>query len=220
MSSTGAVHDGRTLDVALGDAARRRLAGLVAEVEADPERVRTAMPAAARLVARGPLDASDPRGLLGPTLDDAVRAELLVALARATSGQTDRRWTEVHDLYRYGDADEKRAVLRSLHLLGLGDAALPLVHDGLRTNDPRLVAAGMGLYAERHLDADAWRQGVLKCLFVGVPLAAVSGLRRRTDRELFRMLASYAEERRAAGREVPADALALLDASAPDSEET
>ena len=56
----------------------------------------------------------------------------------------------------------------------------------------------------------AWRQGVLKCLFTGVPLAAVDGLDRRADAELARMVAGYAAERRAAGRPVPADVAALM----------
>jgi hypothetical protein len=56
-----------------------------------------------------------------------------------------------------------------------------------------------------------WRHGVLKCLFVGVPVAAVADLRRRGDAELARMVADYAAERRAAGRDVGADALTLLE---------
>ena len=86
-----------------------------------------------------------------------------------------------------------------------------LLHDALRTNDPRLVAAALGTYAAR-LDPAAWRQAVLKCLFVGVPLRLVAGLDRpdRSDDELRRMVAEYAAERRAAGREVPADALPFL----------
>ena len=66
---------------------------------------------------------------------------------------------EVHDLYRFGDADERRAVLLALLHLGLGGRAVDLVHDALRTNDPRLVAAALGPYATAELDDAAWRQG-------------------------------------------------------------
>ena len=89
-------------------------------------------------------------------------------------------------------------------------AAVPLLHDALRTNDARLVAAALGPYAE-HLDPDTWRQGVVKCVFMGVPLSVVDDLDRRTDRELTTMLAALAAERRAAGRAMPADAAALLE---------
>ncbi|MFD0822823.1 EboA domain-containing protein, partial [Micromonospora zhanjiangensis] len=90
------------------------------------------------------------------------------------------------------------------------DTAVPLLHDALRTNDTRLVAAALGRYA-RQLDQAAWRQGVLKAVFMGLPLSVVDRLDDRADRELAVMLGGLADERRAAGREMPADALALLD---------
>jgi hypothetical protein len=43
-----------------------------------------------------------------------------------------------------------------------------------------------------------------------IPLAMVAGLSARADRELGRMLAGLAAERRAAGRTIPPDAAALL----------
>src|SRR5690606_9103151 len=93
----------------------------------------------------------------------------------------------------------------------LGPEAQPIVEDALRTNDIRLVAAAMGTWAGVHLDPATWRQGVLKCLFVGVPLRAVDRLAERTDDELGRMVAAYVHERLAAGRSVPDDARLVLD---------
>jgi hypothetical protein len=220
MSLTASLLDDPRAAAALDPEATQRLEQMLAEVGSAPETVRVHMPAAARVVGRGALEADDPRGLAGPTLDDAVRGALLVALARATADDPDLLLGEVTDLYRYGDADEKRAVLRALHRLGLGPAAIPLVHDALRTNDIRLVAAALGPYAAEHLEPPVWRQGVLKCLFVGVPLATVSDLDRRADADLVRMVASYAEERRAAGRELPTDVWKVLDPSHdPNSQE-
>jgi hypothetical protein len=72
-----------------------------------------------------------------------------------------------------------------------------------------LVAAALGPYAG-HLDDPAWRQGVLKCVFMAVPLSVVDRLDERADGELARMLAGLAAERQAAGRAMPADATALL----------
>ncbi|MFG2888948.1 EboA domain-containing protein [Streptomyces sp. NPDC048248] len=123
-------------------------------------------------------------------------------------------------LYAHGTAAERRAVLAALPHLELGPGARPLVEDALRTNDTRLVAAAVGPYAARHLDAHAWRHAVLKCLFTGVPVRAVAGLAERAadDTELARMLGDYARERTAAGRAVPDDlhhALALT-GPAPD----
>jgi hypothetical protein len=90
------------------------------------------------------------------------------------------------------------------------EAGLELVRDALRTNDTRLVAAAMGGFAARHLDDHGWRHGVLKCLFVGVPLNSFTGIGPRTDAELGRMVADFVAERRAAGRAIPADATNLL----------
>jgi hypothetical protein len=106
-------------------------------------------------------------------------------------------------------------VLRALPLLPVGDGALPLVRDALRTNDTRLIAAALGDYATDHLDAETYRQGVLKCVFTGIPLAALPGLPGRADVRLARMLAAFAHERTAAGREVPADIRPVL-ADFPD----
>jgi hypothetical protein len=111
-------------------------------------------------------------------------------------------------LYRRGTGAERRAVLLALPYLPLdGGEGVPLVEDALRTNDTLLVAAAVGSYAAAHLHAHAWRHAVLKCLFTGVPLAAVAGLagRARGDGELARMLRDFAAERTAAGRPVPDD---------------
>jgi hypothetical protein len=190
----------------LSPAAERALAERCREVAADPARIRVRFPAAAREVARTPGTAPDPAA---DRVEDRVRVRLLDALVTALP-DVDARAGEVRDLYRYGDADERRAVLLALPRLDLGDRVVDLVHDALRTNDPRLVAAALGPYAAAYLDDDAWRQGVLKCLFVGVPLALVAGLDERADDTLRRMVADYADERRAAGRPVPDDALPLL----------
>ena len=185
----------------LSAAAERWLAGALVRVESDPAAIRTLFPAAGRACGRGPLPESP-----GWTVDDAVRVLLVDALPMTGEPLA----AEVADLYRYGGPAEKRAVLRGLALLPIGDAGLPLVQDALRTNDTRLVVAALGRYAAAHLDAPAWRHGVLKCVFMGIPLSEVDGLDRRVDDELVRMLRSFAEERAAAGREIPVDVRYLV----------
>ncbi|MFB9687596.1 EboA domain-containing protein [Amycolatopsis plumensis] len=160
----------------------------LSDVAADATALRTVFPAVGRRVGR--------------TVADTARVELLKAAPGAAA--------EMPGLYRYGDAAEKRAVLHALSVVDTGDTGVELVADALRTNDTRLVAAAMGEYAATHLDAPAYRHGVLKCVFMGIPLAAVAGLDRRTDEELLRMLRDFAAERTAAGREVPADLRTLL----------
>jgi hypothetical protein len=46
---------------------------------------------------------------------------------------------------------------------------------------------------------------VLKAVFTGVAVGRIAGLDSRLDRDLARMAADYAQERRAAGRPVPPD---------------
>ncbi|GAA0477416.1 EboA domain-containing protein [Streptomyces olivaceiscleroticus] len=134
----------------------------------------------------------------------AEAARVLILCAARADGPTVTR------LYEHGTAAERRAVLSALPQLPLGTdgrAGVPLIEDALRTNDTRLVAAAVGPYAARHLDAHAWRHAVLKCLFTGVSVDAVAGLaeRSRGDAELARMLGDYARERTSAGRPVPDD---------------
>lgn len=174
------------------------LAQAVARVPGEPDTVGRLFAAAGRKVGRAPLAAAP-----GWTADEAARALLLAALP------ADRVVAGTELAYRHGDAAEKRAVLKALPLLPIGAAGVPLLHDAIRANDTRLVAAAVGPYA-RHLDQAMWRQAVLKCVFMGLPLSVVHDLDGRADGELATMLGGLVDERQAAGRETAADALALL----------
>ncbi|MFD1537629.1 EboA domain-containing protein [Nonomuraea guangzhouensis] len=157
------------------------LARAVRQVEADPYAIHRLFPQAER------------RG--GP----GARRALLGALPGGHA--------TIRGLYEAGDSGERLAILTALHELDLGETAVWLVEDALRTNDARLVAAALGPYGSAWLDDHAFRQGVLKCVFMSIPLSAVAGLDRRFDAELARMLSDYAAELRAAGRPVPRDVL-------------
>jgi hypothetical protein len=173
----------------------------LAEVASDPDTIDRHFPAAARTAAREGRDG------------DAAREALLLAVP----GRAAYVVEVVRRVYDHGDAAERRAVLLALPALDdperpdpIGDAALPIVRDALRTNDTRLVAAALGPYAAAHLDEDTWRQAVLKVLFTGIPVEQVAGLADRADDELARMVRDYAAEREAAGRIVPPDARTVL----------
>jgi len=172
--------------------ARAWLDETTARIASDGRAIHTAFPAARRHCGRAAADDARARLLLALPL----RGEPLAA--------------EVTALYRDGDVSEQRAVLRALPLLDLGDRALPLVHEALRSNDTALVEAAVGPYSARYLDLEAFRQAVLKCVFLDIRLDRVSGLGARADRELARMLTDFAHERVAAGREVPADVWPLV----------
>jgi len=196
-----------------------------AEIARDPDSVTRAFALAARRVGRGPRRPdADPTGVVHGTVDDAARAALVLALADAVGTGPDCA-ARLVALYRQGDGAERRGVLRGLDALeergdlghaeagtrtepGPADlvaAGLDLAADALRTNDPSLVAAAVGPFGSRHLDQHTWRHAILKLVFQGVSLDAVSGLDARADDELDRMARDFAAERRAAGRPVPAD---------------
>jgi hypothetical protein len=179
------------------------LADALFRVSVSPAAIAVLFPAVSRRCGRGPLPG--PVRAAGWTVDDAARVLLLTALPLRGAALAD----EIGRLYRYGDAAEKRAVLHALPRLDIGDGGVELLRDAIRTNDPRLLAAALGPYASR-LDDAMWRQAVLKCVFMNIPLSVVTGLTGRADGELARMLAGLADERRAAGPAMPADATALL----------
>ena len=206
MTEIRPLADPDTVRAALDGAARERHDALTAEVAADPSRLGRTFPAAARQTGRGPLPGAD-----DVLVEDAVRVGLVRAAARSLDAEA--LLAELRELYRYGDNDEKRAVLHALN--GAPDVidGSDVLLDALRTNDTRLVGAAMGPHSDR-LDDDAWRQGVLKCLFTGVPVTAVAGLAERADHELAEMVQRYRREREAAGRDVPPDVQVVLDACA------
>src|SRR3954470_9145699 len=180
-----------------------------AAVAADVTAIRSRFPMVGRKVGREPLEARD--DVHTWSIDDAARTLLLVAGGRAVEG-------ELAELYRYGDAAERGGILRALPFLELGDRALYLVDDAIRTNDTRLIAAALGPYATEHLPDAAYDQAVLKCVFVGVPISGLDGIPERVTPDGARMLGAFVHERVAAGRDVPAEVWIVIDRHPPAEE--
>jgi hypothetical protein len=196
----------RALAERLDEDAAERLANARAEVAADPPRIAVIFPGVGRMVGRGLLSAdAAPEDPHAWTVADAARTLLLVSLGDAVDA-------EIEALYRHGDGEERRGVLRALPFLDLDrEIGVALVEDALRTNDVRLIAAACGPYAAAELGDDAISQATLKCVFVGVPLGGFVGLEDRLTPEIAAMLARFAHERVAAGRDVPDDIWAVVD---------
>jgi hypothetical protein len=183
-----------------------------AAVAADATAIRSRFPMVGRKVGREPLEeGADPADVHAWTIDDAARVLLLLAAGSAAEG-------ELAELYRYGDAAERRGVLRSLPFLDLGDRGLSLVDDAIRTNDLRLIAAALGPYATEHLPDASYDQAVLKCVFVGVPITGLDGIPSRVTPDGARMLGAFVHERVAAGRDVPAEVWTVVDRFPPEEE--
>jgi len=180
------------LHAALSADARTWLDAATDKVRADPSMIRVLFPAVRRRCGRDRLDENW-------TIDEAARAQLLSAVS------PDALEAELAGLYRHGDRAEQRAVLRALELVDAGQTGLGLVREALRSNDNALIEAALGPFGSGALPIEEYRQAVLKCVFSEIPLAGIGGLTDRADGELARMLADFACERVAAGRELPAD---------------
>jgi hypothetical protein len=130
-----------------------------------------------------------------------------VLLAAALSGLSPVEQAPlVEELYRTGEVRERQALL----VAGLPARPGALRGGGRGRRAQRPVRAG-GDHLRQPLPAAffaeaAFNQMVLKALLNEIPLRRVFGLRERRGEELARMVDAYASERRAAGREVPADA--------------
>ena len=181
------------LRAVLTEEARRALDDMVAVLAAGATTLARVFPAAARRTARGDMAAG------GARIEDAVRVELVGSAA--TRLDPDALLDELAQLYRYGDADEKRAVL--LALGGIDDPHVDgsaLLLDALRTNDVRLVAAAMGPHAEPAVAARLAPRRAQVPLRRRPACAGVADLAARADAELAAMVRRYIDEREAAGR--------------------
>ena len=145
------------------------------------------------------------------TVEDAARVLLLLAAG-------DRAEAELAELYRFGDAAERRGVLQALPYLDIEDRGLALVDDAIRTNDTRLIAAALGPYATKYLSDEQYDQAVLKCVFVGVPITGLDGIPSRVTPDGARMLGAFVHERVAAGRDLPPEVWTVIDKYPPAEE--
>lgn len=183
-----------------------------AAVAANASALRSTFPMVGRKVGRDTLEeGADPTDVWAWTIDDAARVLLLLAAG-------ERAEAELADLYRFGDAAERRGVLRALPYLDIEDRGVGLVDDAVRTNDTRLIAAALGPYATKYLSDAQYDQAILKCVFVGVPITGLDGIPERVTPDGARMLAAFVHERVAAGRDLPPEVWTVIDRY-PDPEE-
>ncbi len=179
---------------------------------------------ASRYAPRGPLDPSEAARAEASQLLagwnperwsalDAQRVRLVLARA---SVDPDGLPDALEEAFRYADEGELCALYRSLQFLPGPERFLWRVGEGCRTNMKTVFEAN-GLdtaYPAANLDDIAWRQLVIKCVFVESPLWRCSGLDDRVDDELARMALDLVEERRSAGRAVPPELWLCLGSTA------
>ena len=138
------------------------------------------------------------------TLEDAARAVLLLRRAEASAATFS---DDAVACYEQGDAREQRSWLRAIGTLPDPKQFLASAVDACRSSILPIfeAIACENPYPSRHFPERNFNQVVLKALFSGVALSRIVGLDGRLNAELTRMASDYADERRAAGRPVPAD---------------
>lgn len=147
--------------------------------------------------------------------DTLARVAFVVGLAERF-GQLD--FADVlTTLYRTGSDREQVGILRALAFVPAPENAVPLAREASRTNDVDVFSALAceSPFPAAYLPDAAFEQLVLKALFIGVPLARILDIQTRVTPELQRMVTDFADERRAAGRPVPADVAHLLEQPLP-----
>ncbi len=135
------------------------------------------------------------------SLLDTVRVGLVLAL---DPRQPVSATNAIEECFRYADVGELVALYRSLALLPSPERFAWRAGEGCRSSMRAVfeaVACDSPL-AFSLFDDVAWRQMVIKALFVEAPLWRVFGLDRRLDSELARMALDLCDERRSAGRPV------------------
>ncbi len=134
------------------------------------------------------------------TVDQAARVLLLLS----TGADGERFATRLDALCATADVDELVAFYRGLPLYPDAPRHRARAAEGVRSN-MRVVfeaVAHGNPYPAEQLPDEAWNQMVLKALFVGSALHPITGLDRRANPALARMLGDYAHERWAARRSI------------------
>ncbi len=132
---------------------------------------------------------------------ECVRVALVLSLERLSEPRGERA---VEEAFRYADIGEMCALYKSLAHLPLPERFVWRAGEGARSSMRALFEAAVcdTPFPARYFDDNAWRQAVIKCLFIEAPMWRVWGLDSRLEPELARMALDLVEERRSAGRPI------------------
>lgn len=136
--------------------------------------------------------------------DEAARTWLLSTVADGA----EEPFATLFDLYDLGDTDTRVGALHAVNFVTDADAAqgMALIDDAGRTYlDPLLSTAWCdNPFSAKHLTDTAYHKAVLKALFCEISVDGFIGLEDRATPSLAESLCDFADEREAAGRQVPA----------------
>jgi len=154
-------------------------------------------------------DAAELDGVCGPMkighwrTDESIKTLVLASLAEGS----EHPFKTLFSIYDQGDSDIRVAALRAVNFVTDDDVAsgLELIHDAGRTYLDELMGAAWcnNPFTAQHLNGTEYRKAVLKALFCNLPIDGFIGLNDRANEEMANSLHDFADEREAAGREVP-----------------
>jgi hypothetical protein len=132
---------------------------------------------------------------------DAVRLALILSRSDLAGPGAA---AAVEELFRYADMGELCAAYRALAHLPDAGRFVWRAGEGARSSMRAVFEAACcdTPFPARYFDDVAWRQAMIKALFVEAPLWRLWNLDARIDAEVARMALDLADERRSAGRPV------------------
>ena len=141
--------------------------------------------------------------------DEAARVVLLLATYR---GDDKDFATRVDRLCATGELTEHVAYLKGFAVFPAAKDLHDRAREAVRSSITAVfeAIACRNPYPQDYFDDDAWNQMVVKCVFSGLPIEGITGLRERRNPELVTMLGDLVSERHAAGRAVPDEVLRYI----------
>lgn len=137
------------------------------------------------------------------TVATAARVWLLAGAAQRVDGP----YKALFALYDQADTDTRAACLHAINFVADPDpaGALEMIGDAGRTYLEQLMDAAWcdNPFTAAHLTIEQFRKAVLKALFCDVDVSRFLRLEERADADLAASLCEFADEREAAGRQVP-----------------
>jgi hypothetical protein len=135
------------------------------------------------------------------SIDCVGRTLLILALPQ---DNLDEYVQKIEQIFNTADVGELVTLYQALPLLPFPERFRLRAAEGIRSNMTAVfnAVALQNPYPAEYFDNIAWNQMVLKALFVGSPLNLIYGLKQRNNSDLSQMLIDYADERKAANRDV------------------
>lgn len=134
----------------------------------------------------------------------ADRLSRVWLLIQPDADDQEKYFRQIENLFTTGEMNELVALYSALPVLPYPKLWIKRCAEGIRSNIGLVLEAIMyqNPYPAEQLDEGAWNQLIMKALFTDKQMHLITGLDKRNNPELVRILIDFAKERWAAGRTV------------------